>query len=292
MNVGDHLSIADQLGIEGDSELLDQARRQWPEWARADTRLAVVEEYDDLREWLRTAEPAPADEVLLALAELAAPDGGDDIAAAGALAKQLMPGAVVIARQLRSVVLRTDLDRRSGSCRVDDLVASELWLQVRSFPWQRAHKAAANILMNTRAGVLYELGGVVETKRRSRVWADTQVLGELDETVVEARDQIGAPALLQPGEEPEVTALEELLEVLAWACKREVISTEDRHLLLCLVEEASRTAGRTGANGGLTANEISIKVAPRLGLSAPTVRRRAGRSIKALAQAVPGGFAA
>ena len=76
------MSVGDQLGLDDNSELLDQARQKWLAWVAVDPRLGVVEEFDDLRAWLPSVDSAASDEVLLALAMLAAPDGGDDIAAA------------------------------------------------------------------------------------------------------------------------------------------------------------------------------------------------------------------
>ena len=32
------MSVGDQLGIDENSELLDQARRKWPEWVASDPR--------------------------------------------------------------------------------------------------------------------------------------------------------------------------------------------------------------------------------------------------------------
>ena len=76
------MSVGDQLGLDDNSELLDRARSKWPDWVAADSRLGVVAVFDDLRAWLPLVDRDASDEVLLALAMLAAPDGGDDIAAA------------------------------------------------------------------------------------------------------------------------------------------------------------------------------------------------------------------
>ena len=91
-------------------------------------------------------------------------------------------------------------------------------------------------------------------------------------------------------EEP--SAAEELLELLAWACEHSVISAADRYLLLCLVEEADRVETRnlTRGYGGLVGNELSSRVAPRIGVSEATVRRHASRSMRALAAAAPRKF--
>ena len=85
--------------------------------------------------------------MLWELARLASPSGGDDVAAAGALAWLLLPGACATAHRLRSLTPR-----------IDEVVAAQLWLEVREFAWQRLGKVAANIVMNVRRGVLRELG--------------------------------------------------------------------------------------------------------------------------------------
>ena len=92
--------------------------------------------------------------------------------------------------------------------------------------------------------------------------------------------------------EEEPSATEELLELLAWACERQVISAADRYLLLCLVEEADRVETRnlTRGYGGLLSNEVSSRVAPRVGVSEATVRRHGSRSMRALAEAAPRKF--
>lgn len=298
------MSVGDLLGLDENSELLDQARQLWPQWAAADARLRVVDEFDDLRAWLPTVDRAEADEVLLVLAMLAAPDGGDDLAAAAALAKCLLPGACKLAGWLSSMppreVLRDNQPAQGGTWsaveRIDELVASQLWIEVRSFPWRRLRKVAANILMNTRAGVLRECGDFFHVARTDRTWANTTLIEELTagDLTADARTTDG-PRLADrttASVEEETPASDELLELLTWACENRVISAEDRYLLLCLVDEASRVETRnTGRGyGGLLATELSIRVGPRVGMAQATVRRRAARSMRALAEAAPGKF--
>ena len=74
-------------------------RPGWPPILGSD----VVDDFDDLRAWLPSVDHEASDEVLLALAMLAAPDGGDDIAAAAALAKCLLPGACRLAGWLSTL---------------------------------------------------------------------------------------------------------------------------------------------------------------------------------------------
>lgn len=300
------MSVGDLLGIDENSELLDQARRLWPRWAAADARLRVVDEFDDLRAWLPTVDRAEADEVLLVLAMLAAPDGGDDLAAAAALAKCLLPGACKMAGWLSSMppreVLRDSQPVQGGTWsaveRIDELVASQLWIEVRSFPWRRLRKVAANILMNTRAGVLRECGDYFHVARTDRTWANTTLTEALTTGDITAAANASAghrpltDRVTSAVGEDEVSAADELLELLMWACENRVISAEDRYLLLCLVEEASRLEIRnTGRGyGGLLATELSIRVGRRVGMAQATVRRHAARTLRALAEAAPGKF--
>jgi hypothetical protein len=301
------MSVGDQLGLDDNSEVLDQARSKWPDWVAADSRLDVVAEFDDLRAWLPSVDRDASDEVLLALAMLAAPDGGDDIAAAAALAKCLLPGACRLAGWLSTLppkeVFRDSQPLVGGTWsaveRIDELVASQLWIEVRTFPWRRLRKVAANILMNTRVGVLREVGDFFCVSRADRTWANTTLVESLSSGEMLTGRVAGAlfhrPEILADKSGPdhdEPSATEELLELLAWACERRVISDADRYLLLCLVEEADRVETRnlTRGYGGLIGNELSSRVAPRVGVSEATVRRHASRSMRALAEAAPRKF--
>jgi|GEM_PF-421930 len=314
------MSVGDQLGLDDNSELLDVARQKWPAWVAADPRLGVVEEFDDLRAWLPSVGSESSDEVLLALAMLAAPDGGDDVAAAAALAKCLLPGACRLAGWLSTLPLQ-DVFRDSQPIvagawsaveRIDELVASQLWIEIRTFKWRRLRKVAANILINTRVGVLREVGDFFHVSRADRTWANTTLVesfsrGDLFDTedgyawaAGEMRtERVTAASFRRPEmladagpEQEEPSATEELLELLAWACEHQVISSADRYLLLCLVEEADRieTRNLTRGYGGLLSNEVSSRVAPRVGVSEATVRRHGSRTVRALAAAAPRKF--
>jgi hypothetical protein len=307
------MSVSTQLGLDGDSELLEQARTRWATWVSVDGRLGVVNTFDELPSWLRTADWEAADEVLLALAMLAAPDGGDDVAAAGALAKCLLPGACMVAARLSrlSPAGHGPSERQPATATptaiVDQMVASQLWIEVRSFPWRRLRKVAANILQNTRAGVLRECGASTQVRRVDRTWANTDPAESLTTGQTERiyfhpecppPINHGRPAgftldmLASPEADGELpSAVAELGELLTWACEHQVISPRDGHLLLCLVDEASRVeVGRSRGCGGLLSDELATRVAPRLGVSGATVRRRASQSIRAIADAGPGRF--
>ena len=258
--------VAEQLGLDGsDSELLWEAADRWQGWATEDARLMVVSELKALRPWLRTAGAGQADSVLLALAGLASPRGGDSVAAAGALAWTLLPGACSLARRLRGL-----------SPRIDELVAAQLWIEVRTFPWERLHKVAANILANTRAAVMFDCGVGTQVQRFDRTWGRTR---PVDPTSA-GWATIAAPA-------PASTAEEELATLLDWACRTGVISQEDRALLVALIASADASAAPSARRGraGLMATDVSAATAGAVGLSPVTVRRRARRSMAALTAA-------
>lgn len=126
------MSVGDQLGLD-DNELLDQARQKWPTWVAAD----LSSRSSTISGPVPSVDSAASDEVLLALAMLAAPDGGDDIAAAAGLAKCL-PGACRLAGWLNTLppreVFRDSQPVTAGSWsaveRIDELVASQLWIEV------------------------------------------------------------------------------------------------------------------------------------------------------------------
>ena len=283
------MSVAHHLDLEDDTQgLLAQAHERWDHWATQYPALRVVGGLPGLRDWLRSTAPEQTEEVLRALAALAAPDCGDDPAAAATLAWCLLPGACALANRLRTL-----------SARIDEIVAAQLWVEVRTFGWDRPTKVASGILMNTRAGVLRECGARIQVQRVDPTWSRTIPVDP--SLVLEAWSTLGA----DPGTHTsnshavdgvdagdgggllESTAADELLDLLEWACDHEVISGADRILLLCLVDVADPTATtRTGRGwGGLLATSASERVAQRLGIGQATVRRRARRSIRVLAAA-------
>lgn len=276
------MSVAEQLGLgHDDGELLSEAGRLWQGWVVDAPQLGVVACLEDLRPWLRAADPVSADRVLHELARLGSPTGAGSVAAAGVLAWALLPGACSLARQLRLLTYR-----------IDEVVAAQLWVEVRDFPWQRLRKVAANILANTRAGVLRECGVSSQLQRSDRTWSQTLVADPFSPTWEgtsmtswQGREPVG---LWEP--DACATSAEELSELLEWACVTDVISDLDRSLLLCLVDAADRAdTRRVGrGHGGLMANDVSEVVASSWGISPATVRRRTRRTVRALTDACAG----
>ena len=283
------MSVQQQLGLEDDGLLVQQIRERWSTWSSHDERLAAVAELDQFRDWLRTADVEERDDALYALACMAAKDAGDDHFAGAALAWALLPGAATLAARMAGF-----------SPRMDDLVAAQLWLEVRTFPWKRRRKVAANILAATRAGVLLDLGELGQVRRSDRAWANTGLLfgdfleGEWNREEAAAGDpdnfvQVGARTRekLTVNFCAEQTPTQEVEALLAWGVREGLISDRDRLVLTELIDEAETTVparGRT-ANGGLGGRELTRRVGDRLGVSSATVRRHLNTSVAALAAA-------
>ena len=256
------MSVATHLGLtDPDDPVLAAARRRWTRWQQTHEALRVVDDLLDLPEWLRAADGAGADRVLLALAELSAPDGGDDVAATAALAWLLLPGASLLAFRLGRLCQR-----------IDEVLAAQLWVEARTFPWRRGQKVAANILMNTRKNVMRELG---VGERADRTWARSIPLSPTADVWRDAGHDLHHTG---------VTPAQELEDLLEAAQAQGILSDADRALLLSLAEAADRAhPARSGrGNAGLMTPAASEAVARSRGISARTVRRHAARSIEAL----------
>ena len=264
------MSVATKLGLTDPGRgLLAEAGEKWSRWCEEDPRLAVADGLLELQAWLlETVGPeAPqsawddADGVMHALARLASPRGGDDIAATAAVAYLLLPGASLLANRLRGVAEQ-----------IDQLVAAQLWLEIRAFKWERLQKVAANILWNTRREVL----------REAR--ADQAILLDPGADAwqrAEARARTDTEDLY---ESLEMTWL--VRHLLARAITEGVITDRERTVLLALAEAAADhevTVHRGVA--GLYSRPALHAVARQTGWSISTVRRRAMASIEAMADA-------
>ena len=132
------MSVEEQLGVADLAQGLAEARRLWQDWVEQDPRLASAPAVDGLWDWLMLVGIDAADEVLHALVRMGSPSGIDCRPAAWVVAWALLPGANVVARQ-------------APAGQTDALVASQLWLEIRQFPWWRHRKVAGNVLANMRS---------------------------------------------------------------------------------------------------------------------------------------------
>ncbi|MFB9733431.1 hypothetical protein [Ornithinimicrobium kibberense] len=247
------MSVATALGLTGwDCDLLATARSRWDTWAGLHPCLEVGVGPEGLRQWSLDAAPARANEVLLALAELGAPDGGGETAATGVLLWVLMPGAVRLSRSLA----------RYGPD-VDEAVAAQLWISGRTVAWRNRVKVAPSVMLSARRGVLLDL----EVTAR---WVD-------HETPSEDMDLLPAPA----PDGGSAGAVDLVHELLADARRRGVVSRQDCQVLLDLSEHTT-TRTTTLCRAGLLSRAAAHQVAREHGSSRTTIFRRAHRALEAL----------
>ena len=134
----------EQLGVADLAQGLAEARQLWQDWVEQDPRLASAPAVDVLQDWLMLVGIDAADEVLHALVKIGSPSGKDCRPAAWVVAWALLPGAIAVAR------------RAPAGPETDALVASQLWLEIRQFPWWRHQKVAGNVLANMRSALARE----------------------------------------------------------------------------------------------------------------------------------------
>lgn len=196
---------------------------------------------------------------MAALAHRGHREGGDDVTAAAVVCWVLLPGAATLAARLQPL-----------SSDIDALVASQLWLEVRSGrPPVRG--VAASLLMDTRKGVLCQLG--VGRPVGSRFDRATLV------------DPTSRPWADLPNPDGHRSAAAELNDLLERASRDGVLSPQDCRLLLRLTHASDISGPRCASRGGLTAAAVTTVVCAELGVSARTVRRRAQYALTALARA-------
>ena len=257
-----------------DSEVLVEAARRWSSWTDGLPVLGPVGEVGRLPGWLRAAEPARADEVLLGLVHLGSPSGSAELAASGVVAWALLPGACTLARRLRPL-----------SGQVDVVVAAQLWLEIRCFEWWRLRKVAANVLARTRCQVMAECGVVSQVRRSDPTWAVTSL-----------HDPQSAGWVQRVGEDPGWSggSATELQALMTDADERGLLSRLERLLLARLLAHADELGGgRAGrGQGGLLADRLVAVVAGEMRLSPATVRRRTRRVVDRLAEAHRAGLVA
>ena len=265
------MSPSDCVGVPW-SELVDriESGSLLARWAEHEPCLATIA---DVAMLVRVAHGSDcrsdADEVLAALVRRAASDGGNDLAAALLLCHLLANGTRALAIRLRDL-----------SCEIDDLIAGALWIQIRTFPWQRRRRAIAqNLLLDTRRAVLQEL--CPHRRRDGTRWITVTAPADLADA--------SSPALLGVGIGQAATAnaaVRDLADLLDWALTRRVIAVRDARLLLDLVTAAHRTDARDHASRrGLNVRADVDDVAARWGTDERTVRRRRDRALLALRNA-------
>jgi hypothetical protein len=229
-----------------------EARRTLDHWSHRELDLDGLNGIDDVVAVCAAGtDKTRKNAVMAALVRLAAADGGDDPDAVLLLLHLLSPGVTVMAAKYSD--LAPDIMA---------VIVGELAAQIRAFPWRRRHgSAAANLLLDTRAGVLKELRPRLARGQKAR-----------EDILIDP----GGPwspmldhSIPGPGEDNEIR----LPDLLTWAAGSGVASREDLALLVEL--EESRAHSRSPR----------LCVAAAHGLSERTVRRRRDRALSALRQA-------
>ena len=240
------MTVAESFGVTAD-QISDLLETHWADWTTQVPDLALVPHPGRLCDWLRTAEPHEADRVLRGLAQLSDADAGARREAGLVLAWVMMPAATILAHQLRSM-----------SDDIDFHVAAQLWIAVRTYPWQTTGRVAANIKLNLRKRVLKDL-------------TSTAPYLPLDDSRL-------APVESTPD------AIEELIEILGDGLNAEVIDQDDFDLLMAVLDAADELEPPKGPGIGIVGDRVSERIGQDRGCSSRTVRRYLKRSIEALGE--------
>lgn len=263
------MSIARELGLEATDPLAIIALR-WAGWSELQPALKAVGVPAELQRWLQRSHTHPksqtahqeVDSVLRALAILAATDGEDDPEAALVLAWVMLPAACAVSHRCRNRAPQL----------IDQIVAAQLWIAVRSFPWRvRQGSVAGNIAGDLQKAVSEDLDILSPGGDGRSVPADPDDLSLL------------MPETSPDGPSPEV----ELLAVLDEAIEDGVIDWGERALLLSITcAAANEPEGRKSTTGvaGLLTAPVEEAVAGEYRSSRRAVRRRASRCVEALAR--------
>ncbi len=233
----------------------------WSRWTAAQPALAQMGSAVALCDVVMDrAEPAQANDLLLALVRAGSVDGGVDQSAATFVASLLVPGGDRIIRSLSS--LGPDIDA---------IVAGQLWLQVRAYPWRcRPRAVAKNTLMETRRAVLADYGATTARRAALVPLAPPELAEAVDRHGTVVTDQLVADLAL--------------LELLAWARARGVLERGNAALLWELVmaacDEETATVPSSLARG--VGSKQSVRVAATRGVSARTVRRQRDHAVAQL----------
>lgn len=266
------MTIQQALGLEPEGATLKRLEALWPTWAAADPRIRVTD-FEGLRCFQRSGETHQVRELIAALASRAAIEGADDPDAASALAFMLIPGAVVIARNLREWVDQSRPDWASDLAALDALVASELWRTIREFPAHHLENVVGNVLARTKYACRRELGDRLQLHRAHSVWPDTTLVDDLDEL----------DRLLYAASEGPCPTTVRVREALKDGIDAGLIDLAEADLLY----EVSERVGDLGYNlvrgsGGLTSHQVAAQLAAAEGISTMTMRRRIQRALDAL----------
>lgn len=214
--------------------------RHLQRWTATEPALSVFTDLAGLASDVHTScDRRHVDDVFAALLRLAAADCGDDQDAAMVVAHLMHKGSRSVAIAL------SDL-----SCDIDAVVATELWMQIRSYRWrQRRHSHALGLKNDTRVAVLRELAPARDAAGRRR-------LVSLSPEIVTLLSDGRAVPVEDDEADSARAAEDELLDVLSWAKGTGVLTEEDLRLLLEFELATGPQRRAAAAEWGLTDRHI------------------------------------
>lgn len=274
MSVLEHLGVGStpqqwgEVPSSSDCGLLAQAERDWDRWATDFPELVGPSGVTGLRGWLGE-HPERREGLLRRLLQIGSPEGEDELAAAAVVVWILTPPACGIARRLRWV-----------SPQIDELVAGQLWVEVRAARWQTWRAVTTAILARTAHGITSQV-----SYQQYEIAADFAAPGEAATVATTANGWLSSREASTVGHEDDV---DELRSVLDAAEQLGVITSAGRTLLDKVVRAAASVdLCRTGGRQGLTASRLARLVASQAGVSEVSVRRHLAQLLDALHDAAP-----
>jgi len=235
---------------------------RWGRWLACQPSLAAAGSAVQLGRLVTDrSDPARANGFLLALVRVGSVDGGVDPAAATLVASLLVPGGDRMARSLWSL---------GGE--VEQIIAGQLWIQIRVYPWQARPRAVAkNVLMETRRAVLADFGASTPIS----VPLVPLPPPEIAEVIEQRTADVDA----------ELTADQVLLNVLVWARARGILTAAAASLLWDLVVLASDSLQPSYSEAmarGAGSLDAAARAADTRGVTPRSVRRQRDRAVSAL----------
>lgn len=278
------MSIEACLGLEADGATMHRVNSQFPQWAAEDQRLAVCSTFAELRVWAKTAARGELNGVMQALVQRASVDGGDDIDAQAALACLLMGGATALACSLAKATSAAGFTGLYPTALIDELVAGQLFLSIREYPWRTLPNVVGNVLARTRYGAYKELGWGSQRTEKVGAWAVTEacdpgVLGFL-------LGREDTRASISNDLEVDVDEAEFVLaRVCANAVEQELVTAENVALVMAALKVMDAEDGHVYGRklGGVQSLRVAEVIAPDH-LSPKAVQHRLRRTIQTLTE--------
>ncbi|CAN5317869.1 MAG: hypothetical protein ACSLEW_04805 [Nocardioides sp.] len=250
------MSIAGQLGLGStDTPSYVRALEWWQHELGDDPALDIVGDLVDLELWTRCATRPGCD----ALEGWLAGRAVTEVDAATVLAWLLIPGAARMADRLRDL-----------SPEIDQFVAGQLWLEVRTHGGQPTKAVGFTILQRTRRAVLADFGLGDGGERQDTAWANAIVTDRFDEHDV--------PVTLAAYD-----SRDEVCVLISRMLRDGALTPDDVGILASAAEHANWLDAPLRSRGGLTtpdALEVLTWLEPS---KARTMRRRVGDLLKRVA---------